>query len=198
MSHRRDSRVWASRFGRLAGAAIWVIVAAAASAGAQGQPGPGQTATNPLRYQVNYRAAASDPWQLYASTRSLEKANAIAAEVKSTGYETQVVDNLSPAPQPYPDAAETSASRYYPTSNWASDYNYYVVPGQTYNYGTFGGWNPWYGYRCVPQLLVERQPFVLRRGLGWALLGRRLAARGRLGRRRLERRCLERESSKLE
>ena len=53
----------------------------------------GQTATNPLRYQVNYRASATDPWQLYASTRNLNNANSIAAEVKSTGYQTQVVTN---------------------------------------------------------------------------------------------------------
>src|SRR5581483_3258158 len=49
-----------------------------------------------------------------------------------------------PTPQPYPDAAATSASNYYPTSNWASDYNYYNVPGgSNYGYNWYGGWNPW-------------------------------------------------------
>ena len=54
-------------------------------ASAQDAAVQGQTATNPTRYQVNYRASESDPWQLYASTRSLEKANTIAAEVKKLG-----------------------------------------------------------------------------------------------------------------
>ena len=109
-----------------------------------------KVATNPIRYQVNYRPSANDPWQLYAATRGLDKANAIAAEVQSTGYLAQVVNNLTPSPQPYPDAAETSASSYYPTSNWSSDYNYYIVPGRSYNYGWYGGWNPRYGYRSYP------------------------------------------------
>ncbi len=112
--------------------------------------GKAQQGSNPLRYRVNYRPADSDPWQLYSETRSLDKANAIAAEVKESGYQSQVIDDLTPAAQPYPDASETSASGYYPTSNWASDYNYYVVPGQRNNYGWYGGWNPSYGYRSYP------------------------------------------------
>ena len=112
---------------------------------------PGQTATNPLRYQVNYRATANDPWQLYASTRSLRKANAIAAEVKSTGYLTRCRQQPDARPAAItPILRRPSASRYYPTSNWSSDYNYYVVPGGNYNYGWYGGWNPWYGYRSYP------------------------------------------------
>ncbi len=134
----------------LAAFSICVLGVVALAEGAQNPPGPGQTATNPLRYQVNYRASSNDPWQLYASTRSLANANAIAAEVKATGYEAEVVSNQTPAAQLYPDAEETSASRYYPTSNWAQDYNYYVVPGGNNNYGTYAGWNPWYGYRSYP------------------------------------------------
>ncbi len=76
-----------------------------------------------LRYRVNYRPAASDPWQLYAETRSLAKANSLVSGVRNAGYQTEVVSDLTPSPQPYPDALETSASRYYPTSNWANDYN---------------------------------------------------------------------------
>jgi hypothetical protein len=114
-------------------------------AGQEGKPGADQ-----LRYRVNYRPADSEPWQLYSETRSLAKANSMAFEMKEAGYQAQVVDDLTPAPQPYPDASETSASNYYPTSNWASDYNYYVVPGRSYNYGSYGGWNPGYGYRSYP------------------------------------------------
>jgi hypothetical protein len=112
--------------------------------------GPAQAGSAPLHYRVNYRPAASDPWQLYAETRSLDKANRIASEIGQSGYLTQVVDDLTPAPQPYPDAAVTSASGYYPTSNWAADYNSYVVPGRSYNYGWYGGWYPWFGYRSYP------------------------------------------------
>src|SRR5207248_1790437 len=74
-------------------------------ASAQAQPG-----SNPLRYRVNYRPSDKDPWQLYAETRSRDKANTIASEVRESGYRAQVVDDLTPAPQPYPDASETSAS----------------------------------------------------------------------------------------
>lgn len=94
-----------------------------------------QPSLNSLRYRVNYRPTASDPWQLYTETRSLDKANTVANEVRGTGYQSQVVDDLTPAPQPYPDASETSALNYYPTSNWAADYNHYVVPGRGYSYG---------------------------------------------------------------
>ena len=98
--------------------------------------------SNPTRYRVNYRPSRGDPWQLYAETRNLEQANTIASGVKQSGYQAQIVDDLTPAPQPYPDASETSASSYYPTSNWAADYNRYIVPGASYNYGCYGGWNP--------------------------------------------------------
>src|SRR5262249_15909782 len=113
---------------------------------ARGQDGQARAGSNSLRYRVNYRPSPNDPWQLYSETRSLEKANMIASEVKESGYQAQVVDDLTPSHQPYPDASETSASSYYPTSNWTADYNYYVVPGRQYNYGWYGGWNPWYGY----------------------------------------------------
>ncbi len=58
-----------------------------------------------LRYRVNYRPSASDPWQLYAETRNLDKANAIAAEVQGSGYQAQVVERpdaccRSPIPMP--------------------------------------------------------------------------------------------------
>jgi hypothetical protein len=104
-----------------------------------------------MTYRVNYRPGENDPWQLYAETRDLAKANKIADEVKESGYQAQVVDDLTPSAQPFPDAAETSASAYYPGSNWSADYNYYVVPGGRYNnYGWYGGWNPWYGFRLYP------------------------------------------------
>jgi hypothetical protein len=119
--------------------------AQAPAAAAQAQAG-----FAPLHYRVNYRPAESDPWQLYAETRTLDKANQIASDIGQTGYLTQVVDDLTPSPQPYPDAAVTSASGYYPTSNWAADYNNYVVPGRGYGYGWYGGWYPWFGYRSYP------------------------------------------------
>jgi hypothetical protein len=110
-----------------------------------------QLGGGPMTYRVNYRPGENDPWQLYAETRDLAKANKIADEVKESGYQAQVVDDLTPSAQPFPDAAETSASAYYPGSNWSADYNYYVVPGGRYNnYGWYGGWNPWYGYRLYP------------------------------------------------
>lgn len=107
----------------------------------------GQSTSETPRYRVNYRPDDKAPWQLYAETRSQDKANAIAAEVKQTGYLAEVVSGTTPLPQPYPDVENTSASGYYPTSNWTSDYNQYVVPGGGYNYGWYGGWNPWYRHR---------------------------------------------------
>ena len=78
-------------------------------------------------------------------------ANAIAAEVKSTGYETQVVNSLTPAAQPLPGCEPKRAPRgIIPRRTGRQDYNYYVVPGGNYNYGSYGGWNPWYGYRSYP------------------------------------------------
>jgi hypothetical protein len=115
---------------------------------AAGGLGPG--GSNPPTYRVNYRPSISDVWQLYAETRGLDKANAIAASVKEAGYQAQVVDDLSPSAQPYPDASQTSASAYYPASNWAADYNNYIVPGRGNNYGWYSGWYPWYGYRSYP------------------------------------------------
>jgi hypothetical protein len=104
-----------------------------------------------LRYRVNYRPDDSHPWQLYTEARSLDKANTIASDVKESGYQSQVVTNATPLPQALPDATNYSASSYYPTSNWANDYNYYSVPGGgNYNYGWWGGGNPGYGYRYYP------------------------------------------------
>jgi hypothetical protein len=150
MRHRREKRVILENVAAMFVA--WTGSILAAPGGVHGQPPDGQavTATNPAKYRVNYRPTASDVWQQYAETRSLDKANAIAAEVQTSGYLSQVVNDLTPSPQPFPDMAETSASRYYPTSNWASDYNYYVVPGSGYNYGWYGGYNPSYGYRSYP------------------------------------------------
>ena len=108
------------------------------------------TGTNPIQYRVNYRptdtTSGSSTPRRAASTRP----TLIAAEVRGSGYQSQVVNDLTPLPHVFPDFAETSASRYYPTSNWASDYNYYVVPGTGYNYGWYGGYNPTYGYRYYP------------------------------------------------
>jgi hypothetical protein len=105
-----------------------------------------QQGTGAARYRVNNRPDASSPWQLYVETRALPKANAIADEMRQAGYQAEVVDDSAPLPQFYPDAANTSASAYYPTSNFAADYNTYVVPGGgSYGYGWYGGWFP--GYR---------------------------------------------------
>jgi hypothetical protein len=105
----------------------------------QTHPGPhasaSATAATAVKYRVNYRPSDADPWQLYAQSRDLSKANAIAAEVRQTGYQAGVVDDATPVPQFYPDATDTSASGYYPTSNWAADYNQCVVPGGNYGYG---------------------------------------------------------------
>ena len=106
---------------------------------AQAPAGQAATATNPTRYRVNYRPDRQRAVAALCGDPKLDKANAIAAEFTGSGYLSQVVNDLTPSPQPFPDAAETSASRYYPTSNWASDYNYYVVPGGNYNYGWYGG-----------------------------------------------------------
>ncbi len=136
--------------------ALAVVMAGLSSSGARAagaaavHQGLADGGSNPLTYRVNYRPSDRDPWQLYAETRSLDKANIIASGVKESGYRSQVVDDLSPFAQPFPDASETSASNYYPTSNWAADYNNYIVPGRNYNYGWYGGWNPWYGYRFYP------------------------------------------------
>ncbi len=190
----------------MAAALVATLGTSPRGASAQEAAVQGQTATNPTRYQVNYRASESDPWQLYASTRSLEKANTIAAEVKSSGYLSEVANNLTPAPQPYPDYAETSASRYYPTSNWSSDYNYYMVPGGNYNYGWYGGWNPSYGYRSYPNYWWNGGRSYYGAGWGghyWGGGWRRGGGWGGAGwsggaERRVERRRVERQSPELE
>ncbi len=107
-------------------------------------------AASSVRYRVNYRPGASDTWQLYTETRAISKANTIADEMRQAGYQVQVVDNTAPVAQFYPDAADTSASGYYPTSNYAADYNTYVVPGGGNGYGWYGGWYPWYRHRVYP------------------------------------------------
>jgi len=139
--------VWGAAALVMAGLGAPGARAAGSAAAQQGLAGDGST---PLTYRVNYRPSDHDPWQLYAETRSLDKANTIASGVKESGYQSQVVDDLTPSAQPFPDASLTSASSYYPTSNWAADYNNYIVPGRSYNYGWYGGWNPWYGYRSYP------------------------------------------------
>jgi hypothetical protein len=132
----------------------WAIVAIGQAALGQvtdAQGGPAPDAGETLGYRVNYRPSDTAPWQVYAQTRSLANANAIADEVKQSGYQAEVVSAATPSPQPYPDAADYSASNYYPTSNFASDYNYYNVPlGGLYNYGWYGGYHPWWGYRARP------------------------------------------------
>ena len=170
-----------NRLGRVA-LGRWLVwrpwVARPDSAAAQqGLAGGG---SNPLTYRVNYRPSDNDPWQLYAETRSLDKANTIASGVKESGYQSQVVDDLTPFVQPFPDASQTSASSYYPTSNWAADYNNYIVPGRSYNYGWYGGWNPWYGYRSYPNYVVEWRQFLEQRLVAGALLEQRLASRRRM------------------
>ena len=82
------------------------------------------------QYRVNYRPSDTDPWQLYAQSRDPARANTIAAGGPPEGYQAEVVDDATPVPQFYPDAADTSASNYYPTSNWAADYNQYVGAGR--------------------------------------------------------------------
>jgi hypothetical protein len=108
---------------------------------------PAEAGGETMSYRVNYRPSDSAPWQIYAQTRSLNNANSIAAELRQGGYQAEVVNSLTPSPQPYPDATEYSASNYYPSSNWTNDYNYYLVPGGgNYNYGWFGGFLPGWGY----------------------------------------------------
>jgi hypothetical protein len=109
-----------------------------------------QASAAPVRYLVNYRPAATDPWQAYSEARTLAKANTIADEVRQAGYQAVVVDHSTPVPQAFPDAANTSASGYYPTSNHTVDYNTYVVPGGQYGYGWNGGWHPWYRHHFYP------------------------------------------------
>src|SRR5258708_4704936 len=91
----------------------WIAACCGQLAWAQAQPGPPQAqqgAERPqgqdasLRYRVNYRPSETNPWQVYSETRSLEQANAIAADVRSSGYLAEVVDSSTPAPQMFPDA----------------------------------------------------------------------------------------------
>ena len=125
---------------------------------------------SPPAWRVNYRPDDPSPWQQYMETRSRTKAESLAAELRESGYQAQVVSDLSPLPQLYPDAAMYSASRYYPTSNYASDYNYYMFPNSQYNYGWYGGWNPWYRHRVYPSYWYnggQYWPSWWWRGGGW-------------------------------
>ena len=134
----------------------------------------------PATYRVNYRPSDSDPWQLYAETRSLDKANTIAAGVKESGYQAQVVDDLTPSAQPYPDAAETSASNYYPTSNWASDYNYYIVPGRRIQLRLVRRLEPLVWLSVLSQLLRGTAAVPGTAAMAGPLLEQRLASRRRM------------------
>ncbi len=152
---------------RLWGLFSGVFVLALASLG---QTVPTQPAQATVQYRVNYRPADTDAWQFYAQSRDPTRANTIAAEVRQTGYQAAVVDDATPVPQFYPDAANTSASNYYPTSNWAADYNHYVVPGGNYGYGWYGGWNPWNRHHVYPSYTANsgRYPHnAMWRGGGW-------------------------------
>ncbi len=102
------------------------------------------------RFRVQYRADSGANWQDYLETRSKEKADTVAKEMKESGYQAQVVNDQTPAPQPYPDQDNTSASGYYPASNYASDYNTYLVPGGNYGYTSYSGWNPGYRHYWFP------------------------------------------------
>ncbi len=110
----------------------------------------GTSTTHGQRFRVNYRPTSGDPWQVYAESRDRARADSIADEVRQSGYQAEVVSGATPVPQFYPDATQSSASNYYPTSNWAADYNQYNVPGGGYGYGWYGGWNPWYRHRVYP------------------------------------------------
>src|SRR5689334_8951396 len=98
------------------GIALILSLAPGAARPAAGQEAA--TVAEATRYRVNYRPAAADPWQLYAESRTQDKADAIADEIRQAGYQAEVVDNSTPTPQPMPDYADTSASGYYPASNW--------------------------------------------------------------------------------
>ncbi len=149
----------------------------ALAAQSTGAAGPAQTATNPIRYQVNYRASANDPWQLYAATRSLDKANTIAAEVKSTGYQS--------AGREQPDAGSAAVS------GRGRNQRVAILPDVelVVRLQLLRRSRPELQLRLVrrlesvvrlsllSQLLVERRTVVVWSRLGRALLGWRLAAR---------------------
>ena len=116
-----------------------------------------------------------------------------AEDVRQSGYQAEVVDNATPVPQFYPDAADTSASDYYPTSNWAADYNHYMVPGGELRLRLVRRLEPLVPAPRLPELRGEQRP----------LLAQRLVAGGRLERGAGERgvwlgRRLEQQPSQLE
>jgi hypothetical protein len=131
---------------------------------------PSQPEAATAKYRVNYRPSDADPWQFYAQSRDPARANTVAMEVRQSGYQAEVVNDATPVPQFYPDASATSASNYYPTSNWAADYNRYMVPGGNYGYGWYGGWNPWYRHRVYPSYAANTGRYWHNgywRGGGW-------------------------------
>jgi hypothetical protein len=115
-------------FGRVTGVA-WLLLSltvAGRTGGTQAQPPPEQAGALPsvassIRYRVNYRPSDDDPWQLYSELRRQQKANALAEDVRKSGYQAEVVDHATPSPPPYPNPTDTSASDYDPTSNRAAD-----------------------------------------------------------------------------
>jgi hypothetical protein len=140
--------------------------------GAAQDQGRGAAPSTPRapRWRVQYRPSDGDPWQDYLATRNRTKATNVAQELQESGYQAQVVDDTTPSPQPYPDAEDTAPSNYYPTSNWASDYNTYIVPGGNYGYGWYGGWFPGYRHRVYPGYWWNGGSYWHRgwwRGHGW-------------------------------
>ena len=102
------------------------------------------------RYRVNSGPRPADPWQLYAESRSLAKANGIADECASRGYLAEVVDNSTPAPQFYPRGCRDQCLGLLSDLEFRGRLQPVCRAGGLVRYGWYGGWNPGYRHRSIP------------------------------------------------
>lgn len=107
------------------------------------QGGVSEQQAGRVPFRVEYRASDRAPWLTYAAARTREKADAIAAEVRETGYQAKVATPGSPSPLPHADGSLYRTSAMNPSVTYENDYNTYQ-PGSSYGYNWYGGWHPWW------------------------------------------------------
>ena len=200
MNHRRGRAVISANCGRPVGGLGRGDSGPRCAARGTGPGGTGANRDQPDRATRSIiELSENDPWQLYASTRSLEKANTIAAEVKSSGYQSAGREQLDAGAAALSGCGRNQCVAILPDVELVVGLQLLrrSRPDTTTTAGTAAGIR-----RTAIDLIPTTGGTANRSwygvGLWRALLGWRLAARRRLGWRGLERRRVERQSSQLE